>query len=261
MQAFARSRSVTVAKIRTIFRKIPKGRPCKDIHEVIYEDVEAIGLAFAKAIADAYTEVYVEGEGGGCASADASAKTSAVSFVEIIVDALIIVKQGLIRAKAEAYVRVFVGVYVQAFANAWATACLDGEGLAFASQYNLARALAKPLAAVFVWIEAGIDCTGKQGFAFAEGAVFANIDKNVKAESESDTGVDGKGSANAGGDGGASVDPIDRCTFVHRKCCFAKGLRCECKIGPNKRCDLHRDDLKSKVWKDNTGKRFCGCAS
>lgn len=237
---------------------IPDGNPndgkdkyCSSALAIIDKELKAVGVAIAEVYSEAIGIVFVEGSGNACASAKTSGTAEAEAFSEILAAAIVAAENSITKAKASAYVSQRIKVFASAFAEAYSTACIEGEGDAFAVQTVLARAISKPIASLAIFLVADVDCSGYAGFAEAHVDGSNTSDDDVVVDSTSDTGVNGNGNASAGGTGGANT--YKKCSGGHKLCCldsYANEQKCGCTARPGQhaRCVGNRVKGKPGVW-------------
>lgn len=225
----------------------------------------AVGEVVAEVYSLAISDVSVEGEGEACADADTNGSAEAAAFAEIIVDAIVAVENDLSRAQAQAIVEQRNTVLARAFAEAYSTACIQGEGNAFAVQTVLSTAIARPIATLAIFLFAEVDCSGEDGFSEAFIDAENTVDDSVTVDSTSDSNVNGDGTATAGGGGDATTQILDvtRCSGIRRLCCrsrFNNGDSCTCSLGSRARCNGRKADqsIGDNVW-DFGGGDYCAC--
>lgn len=220
-----------------------KDKYCSSALAIIDEELKAVGLAIAEVYSEAIGIVFVEGSGTACTNAKTTGTAEASAFSEILAAAIAAAENSVTKAKASTYVNQRITVFASAFADAYSTACVEGEGDAFAIQTVLARAISKPIASLAIFLVADVDCSGFAGFAEAYVDGSNTSEDDVVVDSSSDTGVNGNGSADAGGSGGAST--YKKCRSGHKLCClspYADTDKCGCTASPSQhpRCSGQR---------------------
>lgn len=223
----------------------------------------AVGEVVAEVYSVAIGDVRVEGDGEACADANTNGSAEATAFAKILVDAIVAVQNDLSEAEAAAIVEQRNTVLATAFAEAYATACIEGEGDAFAVQTVLSKAIARPIATLAIFLYAEVDCSGEDGFSTAFVDAENTVDDSATVDSSSDSSVNGQGTATAGGSGDASTQIIDGCGGVRRLCCrstFVNGNTCTCTRNTRipARCNgVKAENLGANTW-DFDGE-LCSC--
>lgn len=235
----------------------PKGGYCLSAYSLIDDYVIAFGKASASAFASSAAEVSVEGDGSACASSDAYSRSQAKAYAKIIGEAIAIARIGKHRSKAKASFNIVSDVLVQAFAESWASACQHKEGFASAYHTTHAKAVGYPIASVWIWLFAGVDCRHEHEFTEVAASGEAYIQTETSVTSGGDSHSDG-GTSSAGGDGVAVATSHCR-SFGHlSRCCsrrFIRTGRCNCRG----RCDAELEAKVRKVWYDYDSKQSCHC--
>lgn len=238
----------------------PKGRYCLSAYSLIDDYVIAFGKASASAFASSSAEVSVEGSGSACANSDAQASSQASAYAKLIVEAIASARIGRFKSKAHASANIVSDVLVQAFADAWASACVNKQGFASAYHTTHAKAIGYPVASVWIWLFAGVDCRHEREFSevTATGESYIETDTSVTTGggSSSEGGV-----SDAGGSGAASATSHCRNFRPLNRCCrgrYRNSNYCDC--GRRGRCDAELDFHHGRrVWYDNKTKQSCHC--
>eukprot|EP00210_Caulerpa_lentillifera_P005958 g5693.t1 len=239
---------------------------CADVYTYIDKELKAVGSVVASVYSEAIGDVIVEGDGEACADAETSGKAEAVGFAEILVDAYVKATNIRTKAKATAIVKQKNTFFVSAFAEAYSSACIEGEGDAFAVQTVFAEAIAEPIATLALFLFAEVDCSGEEGYAESFVDAENTAKESVNVDATSDSGVNGKGDAVAdgGGDAFSKQLPYPKCSGLKQICCkndFINKGKCTCTLSKNGRgrCNGRKSIDKNGPIKWNFDSESCYC--
>lgn len=234
----------------------PEEEYCVDAVIAIKEEVIAMAYAAAKVFASAFTRVSIIGSGSGCAKAAAEAETAAQALAGVMVKAILDAEVGVTKSEADTAVTIVNEVLVQAFADAEAYVCATNDSSGTAYQDSFAEALAKPIAAVTIYLFTGIDCTGYKSFGNSVIDFYSEPDATLISGITRDVDLTGGATGDATGDAGGSVS--EPCTGKYEACC--KDYMIEAKL-----CGCYENDkcyatYQRNIWNDATAGIKCFCS-
>eukprot|EP00210_Caulerpa_lentillifera_P009341 g8905.t1 len=194
-----------VERVRT--RRKRKDKFCKRALAVIKKKLEAVGEVVAEAYTESLAGVEIKGTGSACSESSASAQSQAKGFARIVSQAIAEASSKTSLMQAEAAVEVVSTVTATAFSNAFASACVQDEGSSTALQTSFAKAVIRPIAAVSIYVAAGLDCKEVEGFTVTKTKGTASKEEGgVVAKTESTSETEGKGNSTTTGGAGASTE-------------------------------------------------------
>lgn len=249
---------------------------CGIVSTFLEDEALAIGTAAAEVTVDTFGIVEIDGVGSGCTATAAEASAQALATVDLVVTAWAEVKRGVNVATAQARLRGATSVLVEAAASATANACSesDGSAPAFAEAFQtvVAKAYAKAVASILVFLEASIDCAGETD-VFAEAEVGATIeDETTIVDADGGSTVEGRGEADTTAEADATTTQVTPCRRegLVRLCCrsknTAKGMNvCYCNLAGRSRgkpaCATRKQSGKKTLWQfeKNGEQKTCEC--
>ncbi|GMH45823.1 hypothetical protein BSKO_13786 [Bryopsis sp. KO-2023] len=250
-QAIAETKEKATSEIKSIVIEVVENFPqqdgrskeeyCDFVSAYIEEDAQSIGVAAAEVTVDTFGIVEIDGVGSGCTASQAEASAEALATVELVVTAWAEARKGQDVAKAQARLKGATDVLAQAAAAATANACSSSDGSApsFAEAFQtvVAKAYAKAVASILVFLEASVDCAGETD-VFAEAEVGAEIaGESTTVDQESGSTVEGQGSADTTAEASATTTQVVPCKKEPlrsvRLCCRGKNAAndiCYCNL-------------------------------